>query len=216
MRLQAKLRMWNLPAARGDGVDVRPAAGDVGAERKTATSGAGDVDGHLDDVGPDDGGHAAFEGVEQGEGGDDGDGEDVAGADGDADDDGDGEDADAFGGGAGEEEEAGGDFVERGAEAAVDELVGGEHLAVEVARQEEGGDDDAAEHVAEDDLQEAEVAGEGDAGDADDGEGGGFGGDDGERDGPPGNGVVGEEVARRDLSRPAPHLRKRRPKRVIR
>ena len=92
---------------------------------------------HLDDVGPDDGGHAALEGVEQSEGGDDGDGEDVAGADGDADHDGDGEDADAFGGGAGDEEEAGGDFVERGAEALVDELVGGEHLAVEVSGQEE-------------------------------------------------------------------------------
>ena len=44
------------------------------------------------------------------------------------------------------------------AEAAVDELVGGEHLAGEVARQEECRHDDAAEHVADDDLQEAEVA----------------------------------------------------------
>jgi glucosamine kinase len=43
-------------------------------------------------------------------------------------------------------------------------------------------------------LKEAEVSGEGYAGDGDDGEGGGFGGDDGERDGPPGDGVVGEEV----------------------
>ena len=184
-----------LAGGGGDGVDVRPAAGNVLAERPDGDEGSADVDGHLDDVGPDDGGHSALEGVEQREGGDDGDGEDVAGADGDADDDGDGEDADAFGCGAREQEEAGGDFVERAAEAAVDELVGGEHLAVEVFRQEEHGDDDAAEHVADDDLQEAEVAGEGEAGDADDGEGAGFGGDDGERDGPPGDGVVGEEVA---------------------
>ena len=181
--------------------------------------GAADVDGHLHDVGPDDGGHAAFEGVEQRERGDDGDGEDVAGADGDADDDGDGEDADAFGGGSGEEEEAGGDLVQEGAEALVDELVGGEHLAGEVARQKERGDDDAAEHVADDDLQEAEVAGEGDAGDGDDGEGGGFGGDDGERDGPPGDGVVGEEVGLEGLvwlgAVAAFFSRKRRPKSVM-
>ena len=115
------------------------------------------------------------------------------------------------------EEEAGGDFVQRGAEAAVDELVGGEHLALEVARQEERCDDDAAEHVADDDLEEAEVAGEGHAGDGDDGEGDGFGGDDGERDGPPGDGVVGEEVAlERAVGRSrSAHLRKRRPKRVM-
>ena len=88
---------------------------------------------------------------------------------------------------------------------------------LEVARQEERGDDDAAEHVADDDLEEAEVAGEGQAGDGDDGEGGGFGGDDGERDGPPGNGVVGEEVAlQRAIGCAAPRtLRKRRPKRVM-
>ncbi len=178
----------------GDGVDVLPAAGDVGAEGEDGDEGSADVDGHLDDVGPDDGGHAALEGVEEGEEGDDGDGEGVVGADGDADDDGDGEDADAFGSGSGEEEEAGGDFVEGRAEAAVDELVGGEHLAVEVFGEKEDGDDDAAEHVADDDLEEAEVSGEGYAGDGDDGEGGGFGGDDGEGDGPPGDGVVGEEV----------------------
>jgi hypothetical protein len=149
----------------------------------------------LDDIGPDDGCHAALEGVEQSEGGDDADGEDVSGADGDAYDDADGEDAYAFGCGAGEKEEAGGDFVQAASEAPVNELVGGEHLALEVAGQKERGDYDASEHVADDDLEEAEVAGEGHAGDADDGEGAGFGRDDGERDGPPGDGLVGEEVA---------------------
>ena len=74
-------------------------------------------------------------------------------------------------------------------------MVGGQHFAAEVTREEEQRDDDAAEHVAEHDLQEAEVAGEGYAGDGDDGERRGLGGDDGEGDRPPGNGVVGEEVA---------------------
>ena len=144
------------------------------AQRPDGDQRSADVDGHLDDVGPDDGGHSALEGVEQRERGDDGDGEHVSGADGDADHDGDGEDADAFGCGAGEQEEARGDLVERVAEAAVDELIGGQHLALEVFWQEERGDDDAAEHVADDDLQEAEVAGEGEAGRADDGEGARF------------------------------------------
>ena len=36
------------------------------------------------------------------------------------------------------------DLVQSWAEALVDELVGGEHLALEVFRQEERGDDDAA------------------------------------------------------------------------
>jgi hypothetical protein len=213
--VEGEVEHVELAGGRGDGVDLRPAAGDVRAERPDGDDGSADVDGHLDDVGPDDGGHSALEGVEQREGGDDGDGEHVAGADGDADDDGDGEDADAFGGGAGEQEEAGGDFVERLAEAAIDELIGGEHLALEVLGQEEHGDDDAAEHVADDDLQEAEVAGEGEAGRADDGERGGFGGDDGEGDGPPGDGAVGEEVAAERFVFGAPRRAKRRPNSVI-
>ena len=73
-------------------VDVVPAAG-VRAEGPDGDEGSSDVEGHLYDVGPDDGGHAAFKRVEEGEGGDDRDGESVAGADGDAYDDGDGEDA---------------------------------------------------------------------------------------------------------------------------
>ena len=66
--------------ARGccDCVDLRPSAGDMGAEGDDGDDGSGDVDDHLHDVGPDDGGHAAFEGVEQREGGDDGDGEHIA------------------------------------------------------------------------------------------------------------------------------------------
>ena len=119
--------------------------------------------------------HAALEGVEQCEGGDDADGEDVAGANGDADDDADSEDANSFGCGAGEKEETGGDFVKAVSETLVDELVGGEHLALEVAGEKERGDYDPSDHVPDDDLEEAEVAGEGYAGDADDGEGAGLG-----------------------------------------
>ena len=66
-------------------------------------------------------------------------------------------------------------FVEDGAETLVDELVGGEHLAAKVLRQEERGNDDASQHVAENDLQETHISGEGYAGDRDDGEGAGLG-----------------------------------------
>ena len=41
--------------------------------------------------------------------------------------------------------------------------------ALEISGQEDRCDDDAPDHVADDDLEEAEVAGEGEAGDADDG-----------------------------------------------
>ena len=183
----------------GDVDDGGPAAGDVVAERDERDDGAEDVDGHLHDVGPDDRGKAALKRVEQGERGDDADGKDVARADRYRDDDADGEDPDAFRGGAREQEEAGRDLVEDGAEATVDELVGGEHLAGEVARKKEGGDDDAAEQIPDHDLQEAEVARKRDAWDGDDGQRGGFGGDHGERDGPPRDGVAGEEVV---LERP--------------
>ena len=43
-------------------------------------------------------------------------------------------------------------------------------------------------------MQECKICVEGEAGDADDGQGAGFGGDDGERDRPPGYVAVGQEV----------------------
>ncbi len=129
--------------------DGSPTAGDVVTEREQSDQRAADIDRHLRDIGPDNRGHAAFKGVKQGEGGDQGDGGDVAGADGDADHDGDRKDADAFGGGAGEQKETRGDLVQQGAEAAVDELVGGEHFSGEVAGQKEQRDNHTAGEVPE-------------------------------------------------------------------
>ncbi len=174
-QVQGEVEHVELAQRRGNGDDVGPVAGGSVTDGPQGDECAGDVEGHLDDVGPDDGGHTAFECVKKREGGDDGDGQGVSGAYRDGDDDGDGEDSNALGGGAGAEEEPSGDLVQDGAEAAVDELVGGEHLAAEVFWKKQEGDDDASEHVAEDDLQEAHVAAEGYAGDGDDGEGAGFG-----------------------------------------
>ena len=80
------------------------------------------------------------------------------------------------------------------AEAALDELVGGEQFAAKVLRDEEEADDRAADEIADDQLQEAEILVVGEAGDADDGESACLCRDDGERDGPPGDCVVREEV----------------------
>ena len=126
-----------LARRRAHRVDRRPAAGDVRAQRPDGDQRSANVDRHLHHVGPDDGGHSALEGVEQRERGDDGDREHVSRANGDAHHDGDSEDAHALGGGAGEQKEPRGDLVQRVAEAAVDQLIGGEHLALEVFGQEE-------------------------------------------------------------------------------
>ena len=87
------------------------------------------------------------------------------------------------------------------AEACADELIGRHELAFEVARQKQEADNDASEQVAEGYLEKSEVAGEGETGDADDGEGAGLRGDDGERDGPPGYVAIGKKVgAQRTLA----------------
>jgi hypothetical protein len=184
-----------------DLVDPIPASRDMRAQGGNGDEGSSDVYRHLYDVGPDNGGQASFEGVDESEERDDGDREGGVGADGDAYNDGDGEDADAFRGRSGEKEETRGDLVERKPEAPVDKLVGRKHRALEVFGQEDKRDDDASDHVTEDDLKEAEVAGESYAGNGDDGEDRGFGGDNGEGYGPPGNGIVGEEVILEGLFR---------------
>jgi len=65
--------------------------------------------------------------------------------------------------------------VECGAEAPVDELVGGQHLSLKIFGKEDDGDDDAADHVTEDDLQKPEVAAKCEAGNGNDGERAGLG-----------------------------------------
>src|SRR6516225_8896749 len=84
--------------------------------------------------------------------------------------------------------------MQRLSEAAVDELVRGEHLAAEILRDKDQADDYAAEQVAEDQLQKTEVAVIRDARRADNGKSAGFGGNDGERNRPPGNVAAGQEI----------------------
>ena len=162
-----------------------------------------DVDEGLHHVGPNDRSHAAFEGVEQREQHDDADGHhvplEVANAakqrpERDADDNRNGKDADAFCGGAGGQKQSGCQRAQPAAKAAFDELIGGVEIAAKIVWQQQVADDDASHEIAHHQLQEGEVGIVGQAGHADDGEGAGFGGDDGERDGPPWNIAIGEEV----------------------
>src|ERR1035438_8736806 len=122
---------------RGDGHDVSPSAGDFSENDDEAEDGADHIEGHLHDVGPDDGGHAALEGVEEGEDHNHHNGSDLAGAQHDGDDDGDGEHADAFCESAGDQKDGGRELADAFAEAAAHQLVGGEHFAAEILRKEQ-------------------------------------------------------------------------------
>ena len=82
----------------------------------------------------------------------------------------------------------------RGAEGVGEELVGRVDLALEVVRDEDDGQEDAGDDVADDHLEEGDVAAVGHGRHADDGQGAGLGGDDGQADAPPGDVLAAEEV----------------------
>src|ERR1035438_9478208 len=191
---KTEIENGELVGGRRDGHHVSPSAGDLSEDDEKAENCSDYIERHLHDVGPDDRGHAAFEGIEEGENHDHHNRSDLAGAEHDGDDDGDGEDADAFGESAGDQENGGGELADAFAEAAAHELVGSEHFAAEILGKEQDGDHDAGQQVAEDHLEEAEVAVEGEGGGADDGQGAGFGGDYGKADGPPRGGAPAQEI----------------------
>jgi len=164
-------------------------------EHKDADSCAGNVQCHLHHVGPDDGGHSPLEGVDQGQNHDDGDGKHIVSADRDADDDRNGEHADAFGSRAEKQEKKGCELVQPGTEALTDDLVGGEKFSAEIAWEKDDAHYNSSQKIAEDDLEKSPVSCIGQSGHADDGQGAGFRSHDGERDGPPGNLAIGQEVA---------------------
>ena len=92
---------------------------------------------------------------------------------------------------------AAGGLAGRGAEGVGEELVGRVDLALEVVGDQDDGQDDAGDDVADDHLDEGDVAAVGHGGHADDGQGAGFGGDDGQADAPPGDVLAAEEVVAR-------------------
>ncbi len=194
IRREAKIEDGELVSVACHLCDVLPAAGNLAENDDEAGDGAGHVERHLHDVGPDDGRHAAFKSVKKREQHDEDDGRDFAGAQDDGDHQRDGEDAYAFGEGTGHQEDGSGEFADAFTETAAHQFVGGEHFAAEVLRKEEHRDHDASQQVAEDDLEEAEVAAEGQGRRADNGEGAGLGRYDGKRDGPPGRRAASQKV----------------------
>ena len=178
--------------------DFGPAAGDAVEQDPEGDRATGQIEKKLRDVGPDDGFHAAFEGVENGERDDDDDGQVLGRAEDHADDESDGGNADAFGDGASDEERAGGNGAHFFAEAFFDERVGGEKLAAKIAGEKKEDNEDAADQIADDQLNEGQVPGVGDGGRADDGERGGFRSDDGKGEGPPGSGFAAEKIVETD------------------
>ena len=105
-----------------------------------------------------------------------------------------GEDPDAIGQRAGHEEHGGRRAPRRGPEAALEPLVGGVLGALEVAREQQGGDADPSHQIPERDLEKREVAARGDPRDGDHRDGGRFRRDHRQHQRPPGQAAVAQEV----------------------
>jgi hypothetical protein len=151
------LQLPGVPPCRDDGA---PPAGHevddlVGRQQRSA-----DVDHELDQIRPDDRRDPAFERVDERQHADDGDrpepqvretgkarlqhrGQHERR----------GEDADALGERAHDQEQPGGNSARDRTEAALEQRVGREQLAAEIRRQQQAGDDEAANDIADEDLQ---------------------------------------------------------------
>jgi hypothetical protein len=84
--------------------------------------------------------------------------------------------------------------VQRLAEPAINQLIGGVHLAAKVLGDEQHADDDSRQQISEYDLQKAEISIKRQAGNADDGQRAGFSGNNRQRNGPPGNVAVSQKI----------------------
>src|SRR5581483_993570 len=80
-------------------------------------------------------------------------------------------------------------------EAMIDELVCREEVASEILRHKDDADHYAGDQVSKNELQKAEIAIIGESGNADHGQRARLGGDNRERNGPPGDIAIGEEIA---------------------
>ena len=141
-KFEREIEHLQLACAGSNGVNGRPSARHQMQKRDKANNRAADVNCELDDVGPDDGGHAAFKGINERERHDDGNGSNAARPQGDADYDGDGPHANAFRRGARNEKNSGGDAMQSAvSEAAINKLVGGKHLAAKILRDKDSADD---------------------------------------------------------------------------
>ena len=189
VRLGDRSSTRSLPAscARARASDAPPA--ELPGDEQGADP-AGQIDRELEHVGPHHGLEAAEPGVDHGDDAHHHDRRRHAPAGHQRERDGAGEDPDGVAQEAGDQEDERGEPPGADAEARLEPGVGGLLLAPEVAGEEPARHADAADEVAEGELEKRQVAAGADARDGDDRERRGLGGDDGEQDGP------GRQVAR--------------------
>src|SRR6478672_13300154 len=111
-------------------------------KRNKANDRAANVDGELDYVCPDNGGHAAFKCINESQGHDDGDGSNAARPKRDADYNGHRPYTHAFSSGARDKKNSGGDAVQLLSKAAINKLIGDKHLAAKILRNKNQSNDD--------------------------------------------------------------------------
>src|SRR5664279_4864976 len=91
-------------------------------------------------------------------------------------------------------QELGGGLAGARAERIGEKLIGRVDLALEIVRDEDDGQNNAGNDIANDHLEEYDVAAVSHGRHPDDGQGAGFGGDDGQADAPPGDVLAAEKV----------------------
>ena len=161
---------------------------------KQSHQSSADIDHGLDNVRPDHRRQAALKGVNQSECGDDCDRSDLPSAQGDGHHNGDCVHAHALRGGARKQEESRGQGTQAASKTPLNQLIGGVEVAAKIMWQQQEADDHATQYVAHHDLHEAQVSVIGKAGNADDSQRAGFGSHDGERNRPPRNVAVSQEI----------------------
>src|ERR1700744_1262664 len=142
---EGKVKDGELAPRGSDGMDCVPTSRHAMREHQDAHDGACNIQPHLHHVGPDNSGHSALEGVDQGQQNDDGDRKNIASADRDADHDRYGEHANTFRRGAEKEEKKGCELVQARTEALTDDLIGGEKFSAKIAWKKKDADHDSAE-----------------------------------------------------------------------
>jgi len=190
-----KIKDIEFSRADSGGMDGRPSSGDQVQDGNKSHHRAADINRHLHHIRPNYRGHAALEGIDQRQHGDDGDRHNIVGGPNrNSYDDGNCEDAHALGGGAGQEKKSGGERAQAATEAMLHELVGGHHASGKIFWYENDADQHPRNEVSKNQLQESEVGIVGEAGDADDGQRAGLGGHNRERNRRPWNVLVGQEI----------------------
>ena len=197
--VERRIETHEAPGLRADAHHFGPAAIDAIEQGDRHRAGADDVDEHLDHVGPDHRRDAAAHRVDDHRRAEDDHHPGHRHLRHDRDHERGREQPDAVGQRSRDQEDHRRQRLDARAEAALQQLVRREQIAAEVGRDEQQADEDAADDVADRELQERHVAGVGLRRNADERQRAGFGGDDREADRPPRHAAIGQEIIARGL-----------------